>query len=84
MLGGVFEDCIFTANDMDRLKSFPSMEEARTELVGTINAPVTNLVGMQLLGSLKAGPQQVVRCLQKTNQDMIQLLNAHKDQVEVN
>ena len=82
MLGGVFEDCIFTANDLDRLKNFPTLEEAHAELIGTINAPVTNLIGHQLLGSLTSGPKQVVTCLQTSTKGIVQLLDVRKDQLQ--
>ena len=81
MLGGVYEDCIFTADGMERLKDFPTMEEAHAQLLGTINAPVTNLVGVQLLGLLNHGPKQLVGCLEHGNKSLVNLLSARKEDI---
>ena len=57
--GGIIEGQVFTAEDVEAFSKLPSREELLAKLMGTMNAPLQNL-----LYALNAVPQKLVRTLQ--------------------
>lgn len=57
--GGVIANSVFTASDLDKITSLPTMEEIRAQLAGLIVQPASSLAGV-----LQAATSQVVNVVQ--------------------
>jgi ribosomal protein L10 len=79
VVGGVYSDIIFSVNEMKRLKNMPPLSELHGELVATVNAPITTLVGHQLLGALTVNQSKMTRVLTSSTDGLARALGAHED-----
>ena len=57
--GGTLGDRLLTADEIDELSKLPSLDVMRAQLMGLLNTPATQFVGV-----INAVPQAVVRVLQ--------------------
>ena len=78
----MYSDIIFSVEEMKKLKNLPSLHQLHGELVATVNSPITNLVGQQLLGSLTTNQTKMTRILSSTTEGVVRALSAHEDNLK--